>query len=309
MTTWTDAYNHLTTTVWASIKTLEKRSQVAHHLVTLLGPKARCRNLTQAKIDQVKTQLAKGVGGRRRISPSSLRQYLGVLSKLVSVARDLDPAVPPVKMNRPPAVREDRVILTREDEVAIIDALEPAARAARWHRPYTGAPKPGLSEKLPEFLRFGWWIKFMLATGMRPSESFKIRKEDLTIRDAERERWLLHIPETKSGQPRSIPLEPQAREAWKACEPYGLWSDYEYERVKGRFWDPILAAAPITTRYTMYCLRHTYITRRIEAGMPIDQLSRLVGHSRIDQTMEYVHRSEESKFQAVEALERVNQPA
>ncbi|MCL5237156.1 MAG: tyrosine-type recombinase/integrase [Nitrospirae bacterium] len=47
------------------------------------------------------------------------------------------------------------------------------------------------------------------------------------------------------------------------------------------------------TDLTLHCLRHTFITWRIECGDPLPRVMRLAGHSNIETTMRYTHISEE----------------
>lgn len=46
---------------------------------------------------------------------------------------------------------------------------------------------------------------------------------------------------------------------------------------------------PINPKLTLHCLRHTYITWRIEQGDPLPRVQILAGHSNIETTMRYAH--------------------
>jgi site-specific recombinase XerD len=48
-------------------------------------------------------------------------------------------------------------------------------------------------------------------------------------------------------------------------------------------------AAGIDKRGGIHALRHAYATHQLEAGMPVYQLQRLLGHQNIRTTLRYVH--------------------
>ena len=53
----------------------------------------------------------------------------------------------------------------------------------------------------------------------------------------------------------------------------------------------------------MYILRHTFVTRCIEAGMKPETIQMLLGHSNIGITMNlYVHTTEEEKKQEMDLV-------
>lgn len=302
--TWGDVLLHLSQSSWSSTPAGEKRYVIAKRVVTLLGEKEECRRLTQKDVDRVSEELKVGSKGRV-LRAGSLRNYLGILIKVLGVGRDLGATFPQVKVRRPRAVPTDKVTISREEEAQMMENLERTARGTKFYRKNPGDPTVELEEVIAEFYRFGWWIKFMLGTGLRPSESFRLVSGDLVRRDPGsdgQERYLLRIQKSKTGVGRSIPLVGEALEAWRKCEPYGLWSDYTDDIVRGRYWNRLMDVCQFVQRYTPYDLRHTYATRSIESGMDIEVLSRLMGHSSLDQTKQYVHRSEESKFKAVEAV-------
>ena len=57
----------------------------------------------------------------------------------------------------------------------------------------------------------------------------------------------------------------------------------------------------------MHCLRHTFATRCIEAGIRPKTLQILLGHSKISTTMDlYVHVSDDSLHQEILKLDLAN---
>lgn len=56
-------------------------------------------------------------------------------------------------------------------------------------------------------------------------------------------------------------------------------------------------------RFSMYILRHTFVTRCIEAGMKPETIQMLLGHSNIGITMNlYVHTAEEEKKKEIDMV-------
>lgn len=59
-------------------------------------------------------------------------------------------------------------------------------------------------------------------------------------------------------------------------------------------------------RFCMHCLRHTYATRCIEAGMQPKTLQKLLGHSSLKTTMDrYVHVTDDSMENGIKLFEQV----
>jgi len=72
--------------------------------------------------------------------------------------------------------------------------------------------------------------------------------------------------------------------------------------------DDIRRAAKIRT-FRWHDLRHTFATWAVAGGAPLDVVSRWLGHSRIEQTMRYAHRSPEFAASAINAVSRGSQAA
>jgi len=61
--------------------------------------------------------------------------------------------------------------------------------------------------------------------------------------------------------------------------------------------------AEIAEHFRLYGLRHTFATRAVAAGVDLPTLSVILGHTKIQMTMRYVHPAEEQKKIAVGKLE------
>lgn len=138
----------------------------------------------------------------------------------------------------------------------------------------------------------------MLATcygaGLRVSELVHLR-----VRDIDSEREVLHIRQGKGARDRELILTPGLlrllRFYWQSYRPqdalfYGrdIYSSVSvsapqkaYQRAKLR--------AGIDKQGGIHALRHAYATHQLEAGMPVHQLQRLLGHQSLHSTLRYVH--------------------
>ncbi len=75
------------------------------------------------------------------------------------------------------------------------------------------------------------------------------------------------------------------------------------EPVKGykHWFDPAVREAGISF-FTWYCLRHTFASRLVMAGVDLRTVAELMGHKTIQMTMRYAHLAPAHKLAAVEKL-------
>jgi site-specific recombinase XerD len=64
-----------------------------------------------------------------------------------------------------------------------------------------------------------------------------------------------------------------------------------------RLMNQYLAAAGLTTHYAPHCLRHTFATHLLNAGVPLEVLKELMGHHSLHQTLRYAQLYETTKRQ------------
>jgi site-specific recombinase XerD len=61
--------------------------------------------------------------------------------------------------------------------------------------------------------------------------------------------------------------------------------------------DQYLAAAGLTHHYSPHCLRHTFATHLLNAGVPLEILKELMGHHSISLTLRYTQLYDATKKQ------------
>jgi integrase len=171
------------------------------------------------------------------------------------------------RMPKPPQTDEEIVVIPR-DEISLLLAALGAKRTT--HRK-----------------RWDLYSEFMLQTAMRTGEVRAIKWED--IKD---EKLLVHCNytlthglknSTKTNKKRTVPLNARCREILAEVPqndeyvfPYNRYAyqSFFYDRAKE------LHEAGLTShRYRPYDLRHTAISRWIEAGIPVAQVAKWAGNT------------------------------
>ena len=141
-------------------------------------------------------------------------------------------------------------------------------------------------------------FRLLLLTGCRLSEIQTLQWAFLT--DAGME-----LPDTKTGA-RRIPL-PHAARAVIASLPRLPDNPYIIAgKVAGRYasdlqhpWRRIRALAGLEN-VRIHDLRHTYASNAVSAGMPIQMVGRLLGHTQLQTTMRYAHLADDPVRRAAE---------
>lgn len=121
----------------------------------------------------------------------------------------------------------------------------------------------------------------------------------LKVKDIDGERQLLRITQGKGGKDRlvivSSGLLEVLRHYWSLYHPT-IWlfpnSDPRqplHEQTAQRIFKKAKSAAGIDRVGGIHGLRHAYATHQLEAGLPVHQLQRLLGHRTLQSTLRYVH--------------------
>jgi site-specific recombinase XerD len=157
-------------------------------------------------------------------------------------------------------------------------------------------------------------ILTLLRTGMRIGELLNLRVNDVDLT----ERTVKIYQGEKNSIGRVVYLSDDAcaslRKWLQKRNPresylfYGRSGPLGYTGVRQRFIN-FLDKADLTAKgYTLHCLRHTFATDLLNAGMRLECLQQLLGHSKIEVTRIYARLSdatrEEAYFKAMAKIER-----
>ena len=148
-------------------------------------------------------------------------------------------------------------------------------------------------------------ILTLLRTGMRIGELLATRVEDVNLRE--------HIIEIFEAQKnrlgRVVYLSTDAVDAlqrWIKTRTYQSQFIFYgkdagplcYEAARTMFKRYIDKAGLAHKRYTLHCLRHTYASELLNAGMPLQCLQELLGHKHIEMTRRYARLTDNTRRQA-----------
>jgi site-specific recombinase XerD len=153
------------------------------------------------------------------------------------------------------------------------------------------------------------WLKDLpqldlaLHTGLRLSEQYGLAWDCIDF-----DRRILTIPMSKNGELRHVPLNDEAlsalRAARKCCidQPFVFLNRYGQRLVSPREWfDPAVEAAGLKD-FTWHCLRHTFASRLVMAGVDLRTVQELMGHKTIQMTVKYAHLAPKHQLAAVQRL-------
>ena len=182
-----------------------------------------------------------------------------------------------------------------------------------------------LMEGLPNNL-VGNSIRVLLGSGMRAQELLALTPEDIA-EDGSR----IHVTkaiEMVDGQPvlgptksargeRIIPIAEDYRPYSKYLREHGgriyIWMSlkrdsflYDVGAFRRRYYNA-LKQVPVVRRLSPHCCRHTFISNLEREGVPMEQIARIVGHSKIETTDGYLHVNNETLAEAVKVLNHKNE--
>ncbi|MDH7478691.1 MAG: tyrosine-type recombinase/integrase [Syntrophomonadaceae bacterium] len=142
-------------------------------------------------------------------------------------------------------------------------------------------------------------LLLFLDTGIRPSEAFSLRKEDINLRSLE-----VHVREetAKTRTSRTLPISPETAKAigrliaalpqdWK---PNRLFFTCEGKPMTLNAWRLRLEyyGGKLGCKVSPYDLRHAFATIFLRNGGDIHSLRRLLGHTGLDMAKRYIHLSQ-----------------
>jgi integrase len=141
-------------------------------------------------------------------------------------------------------------------------------------------------------------LALLVTTGARKQEVLRARWEHVDL-----DRSMLTVPRAKSGHPRHIPLSPFAaaivRRQLALREGDGAWvfpsptlPDRPLANVK-RVWATAKKAAGLPADTVIHDLRHSFASALANAGIPLFEIGRVLGHAQLSTTTRYAHHAPE----------------
>jgi site-specific recombinase XerD len=142
-------------------------------------------------------------------------------------------------------------------------------------------------------------LELAVNTGIRLSEQYGLRWRDVSIA-----RRTLTIQRSKNGATRHVPLNQAALRALEALQVRANGSEFVCGGLNTprRWFDPAVKAAGLQS-FTWHCLRHTFASRLVMAGVDIRTVQELMGHKTIGMTVRYSHLAPKHTLAAVERLD------
>ena len=158
-------------------------------------------------------------------------------------------------------------------------------------------------------------ILLLLRTGMRIGELLDTRVSDVNVE----ERKIAIYEGEKNRRGRVVYMSDDALWALKAWlrsrDVYKLMLFYAWRRNRMSYAGARAVFVKYTERaglahkgYTLHCLRHTFASELLNAGMPLECLQQLLGHNSIDVTRRYARLTDRTRedeyFKAMAIIER-----
>ena len=112
---------------------------------------------------------------------------------------------------------------------------------------------------------------------------------------------VITIPRSKHGESRYIPINSTLRETLKQLRKSAN-SPYVFPVDPPDRWFPEVCGKAKIKGLTWHCLRHTFASRLVMAGVDLRTVQELMGHKTITTTMRYAHLAPKHLADAVERL-------
>jgi integrase len=174
-----------------------------------------------------------------------------------------------------------------------------------------------ITEKSPSHLKN--LIVFLVDTGARLSEALDLTWDHVDLSNTSH--TSITLTKTKNGQPRRIPLTSRSTTLLmrlRTDNSGGNQSVFLYHPPGGRTpvpfkspftaWKTALRNAGVDQSLRIHDLRHTFASRLVSKGVPIFDVSKLLGHKSITMTMRYAHLSPHAFNDAIIKLDDFNFP-
>lgn len=148
-------------------------------------------------------------------------------------------------------------------------------------------------------------VLLSINTGVRRGEAFNLTWADVDLKNK-----LITVEgdTSKSGQTRHIPLNREALETLTKWKEQGAGKGFVFPGQNGnrldnvkKSWAGLLMLAEVE-KFRWHDLRHTFASKLVMAGVPLNTVRDLMGHSDIKMTLRYAHLAPGTKAAAVELI-------
>ena len=146
-------------------------------------------------------------------------------------------------------------------------------------------------------------LDLALNTGLRLSEMYGLTWQNVNLRSR-----VLTVRRSKNGEMRHVPVNATAAAAFWELRKRGDGGSSVVLNLKGlplsdpRHWfEPAIRLAKIRD-FSWHCLRHTFASRLVMAGVDLRTVQELLGHKSIAMTVRYSHLAPAHTLAAVERL-------
>jgi site-specific recombinase XerD len=140
-------------------------------------------------------------------------------------------------------------------------------------------------------------LEIGLHTGMRRSEQYGMEWQFVDFKNR-----LITIPKAKHGDVRYVRMNSRVAVLLCALKDKSVGSGRVFALQSPRYWfEPAVKAAGLKD-FTWHCLRHTFISRLVMAGVDLRTVQELAGHKSIAMTCRYAHLTPGHHQAAVEML-------
>lgn len=268
------------------------------------------QNITPVLIDQWRTQRLKN-----NISPHTVNRNLTGLKAALSKAV-LWEFVDKHPLEKLKQLKSDRSIkvryLTADEEKRLREAIHQRdikikterENANQWRHERGYDLFPDLSSfKFADHI--SPMILLSMNTGLRQGEVFSLKWDNINL-----ERALLTIEgdNAKSGKTRHVPLNSEAVNTLVEWKKQAIPINYVFANKQGesfdnvkKSWSRVLKLANIVN-FRWHDMRHHFASHLVMAGVDLNTVRELLGHSDLSMTLRYAHLAPEHKANAVEKL-------
>lgn len=263
---------------WSHLQSGDTALLNAEDVVRTIGEKTPIKEINEEVIeDMIDSMKAR----KRKIQPSTINRKLAALSGMLTLAdrRGWIPRKPYIRRENEAGRSRIRWVTDKEEKKLIkaFDDLE----------------KDAMTDL----------VVWLIDTGCRCGEAFSTRFKDI-------KEGVLHVFQSKTQSWKHIPLTKRCRDIYDRL----VFDQDENNRIFGdqfTYWSFHTAWKHAKEKiglagddeFVPHALRHTFCSRLVQKGVPIQVVKELAGHSSIAMTMRYAHLAPNNLLEAISVLE------